>query len=228
MRPLGEALAARGFPVRSPRLAGHGTDVADLARTRWTDWYASAEAELARFAAEVPRVAVVGLSMGGLLALHVTARRPSCVTALALLSTPIRIGDPRARLLPAVARVPPLWRWLDRRIGPIPKPTGPDITDAAIRAESPSYLATPLTAVVELMRLQAIVRRELRGIAKPVLLLHGRRDRSVPLVNLDMLRRELGSRVVGAHVLERSGHVVTVDVERDTVARLVADFLEER
>jgi len=228
MRPLGEALAARGFPVHAPRLAGHGTDVADLAKTRWTDWYASAEAALAALAAEVPRVAVVGLSMGGLLAVRVAASHPTRVAALALLATPIRIGDRRARLLPAVARVPPLWRWLDRRFGPIPKPHGPDITDAAIRAASPSYLATPLGAVVELMRLQAAVRRQLGGLAQPVLLLHGRRDRSVPLVNLEILRRALGARVAGAHVLERSGHVVTVDVERDVVARLVTDFLEAR
>src|SRR2546428_11933352 len=48
MRPLGEALTARGFPVYAVRLAGHGTDVADLARTRWTDWFASVEAGGAR------------------------------------------------------------------------------------------------------------------------------------------------------------------------------------
>jgi esterase/lipase len=29
-------------------------------------------------------------------------------------------------------------------------------------------------------------------------------------------------------VLERSGHVVTVDVDREAVARLVGEFLEER
>jgi esterase/lipase len=47
-------------------------------------------------------------------------------------------------------------------------------------------------------------------------------------VNLEILRRQLGPRVTGAHVLEASGHVVTVDVERDTVARIVGDFLEAR
>src|SRR5262249_50914792 len=46
MRPLGEALAARGFPVRGVRLAGHGTSVEDLARTGWRDWYASVEHDL--------------------------------------------------------------------------------------------------------------------------------------------------------------------------------------
>lgn len=228
MRPLGDALAARGFPVRGPRLAGHGTDVADLAGTRWTDWYASVDRELASFARDVQRIAIVGLSMGGLLALHLAAQEPARVTGLALLATPILIADARARFLPTVARVPPLWRWLDRRVGPLPKPHGPDITDATVRAASPSYRATPLAAVLELMRLQAVVRAELPGIAQPVLLLHGRQDRSVPLVNFEMLRSDLGRHVVGAHVLERSGHVITVDVERDEVARLVADFLEER
>jgi len=226
MRPLGDALAARGFPVRGPRLAGHGTDVDDLAATAWTDWYASAERALAELARDVPRIAVVGLSMGGLLALHLAARQPARVKALALLATPIRLGDPRARVLPVAARVPALWRWLERRIGPLPKPNGPDITDPAVRAESPSYRATPLAAVLELIRLQAVVRAELAGIAQPVLLLHGRRDRSVPLVNFDIMRRRLGRHVVGAHVMERSGHVLTVDVEHDAVARLVADFVE--
>ncbi|HJQ84468.1 MAG TPA: alpha/beta fold hydrolase, partial [Candidatus Binatia bacterium] len=67
MRPLGEALAARGFPVRAVRLAGHGTDVADLARTRWTDWFASVLEAAATLRRDVPRIALAGMSMGGLL-----------------------------------------------------------------------------------------------------------------------------------------------------------------
>src|SRR5207247_2364206 len=57
MRPLGEALAARGFPVYGVRLAGHGTDVAEPARTRWTDWFASVEAGGARPRASAERTA---------------------------------------------------------------------------------------------------------------------------------------------------------------------------
>src|SRR2546429_9501847 len=55
MRPLGEALAARGFPVYAVLLAGHGTDVAELARTCWTDWFASVEAGVVPPAAPPPR-----------------------------------------------------------------------------------------------------------------------------------------------------------------------------
>jgi carboxylesterase len=222
MRPLGEALAARGFPVRGVRLAGHGTDVADLARTRWVDWFASVEEECDRLRGDVRRVAAVGMSLGALLALHLAAARPADVDALVLCGTPLRLGDPRARWLPALARIP----WVARRWGTIPKAGGPDIADPAVRAASRSYAAMPLVGLVELLRLQAVVRAEIGRVTQPALLLHGRHDHSVPLANLDVVRRSLASRTIETHVLERSWHVVTLDYDRDEVARLVGDFLE--
>jgi carboxylesterase len=221
MRPLGEALAARGFPVRAVRLAGHATDVADLARTRWTDWVASASEGLAQLAREVPRVAVAGMSMGALVALHLAATRPAEVAALVLYSTPLFLGDRRVRILPWLARLP----WAARRYTTIPKERGPDIADPVARAASRSYREMPLAAVLELLRLQDTVRKELPLVTQPALLLHGRHDHGVPLANLDTLRRGLGSRDVETHVLERSFHVVTLDYDREELARLAADFL---
>jgi len=221
MRPLGEALAAAGFPVRGIRLAGHGTDVADLARTGWRDWFASVEDGAARLRRDVARIAIAGMSLGALLALHFAATRQADVRALVLCGTPIRLGDGRLRWLPALARIP----WLARRWATIPKLNGPDIADPAVRAASRSYRAMPLTAVLELLRLQAIVRDEVRHVAQPALLLHGRGDHSVPFANLELLRNDLASRWVETHVLERSWHVITLDYDRDEVARLTVDFL---
>src|SRR5206468_213430 len=92
MRPLGEALAARGFPVRAVRLAGHGTEVADLAGTRWTDWFASVAEGAERLRRDVPVLAVAGMSLGALLALHLAATRPAEVSALVLCGTPLTLG----------------------------------------------------------------------------------------------------------------------------------------
>src|SRR5437763_14070236 len=93
MRPLGEALAARGFPVHAVRLAGHGTDVAELARTRWTDWFAPVEAGVARPRATAGRRGVAGRSMGSLLALHPAAPRPGGVPAPGPSRAPLRPTD---------------------------------------------------------------------------------------------------------------------------------------
>ncbi len=221
MRPLGEALAARGFPVRAVRLAGHGTEVADLAGTRWTDWFASVTEGADRLRQDVPALAVAGMSLGALLALHLAATRPAEVSALVLCGTPLELGGAGVRWLPLLARIP----CIARRWATIPKPGGPDIADPAVRAASRSYRAMPLGAVLELLRLQAVVRGEVGRVTQPALLLHGRYDHSVPLANLERVRRSLGSRLIESHVLERSWHVVTLDYDRDEVARLAADFL---
>ena len=221
MRPFGEALAARGFPVRAVRLAGHGTEVADLAGTRWTDWFASVTEGADRLRRDVPALAVAGMSLGALLALHLAATRPAEVSALVLCGTPLRLSGAGLRWLPLLARIP----WIARRWATIPKPGGPDIADPAVRAASRSYRAMPLSAVLELLRFQAVVRGEIGRVTQPALLLHGRHDHSVPLANLELARRSLGSRLIESHVLERSWHVVTLDYDRDEVARLAADFL---
>lgn len=224
MRPLGEALSAAGFPVLAPALAGHGTDVAELARTGWQDWLASADAALTALRADVPRVAVAGLSMGGLLALVLAARRPADVAALVLAAPALRLTDRRIGLLPWAARIPAL----RRRLGLIPKRGGRDIADVAARAASRAYDAAPLDAVLALLALRREARRALPHVTQPVLLLQGRLDRTVPASVAALVRRRLGTRRLETAMLERSAHVLTEDAERARVGALVVDFLGRR
>jgi carboxylesterase len=221
MRPLGDALAAAGFPVLAPALAGHGTEVADLARTTWRDWLASAEAALDALRAEVPRVAIAGLSMGGLLTLVLAAKRPADVAALVLAAPALRLTDRRLGLLPWAARIPAI----RRRLGLIPKRGGRDIADAEVRRTSRAYDAVPLDALLSLLALRREARRALPRVTQPVLLLQGRLDRTVPASVAALVRRHLASRQLEVAMLDRSAHVLTEDVERDRVGALVVDFL---
>ena len=43
VRGLAEAFAGAGFAVEPPRLPGHGTTVADMATTTFSDWQAEVE-----------------------------------------------------------------------------------------------------------------------------------------------------------------------------------------
>ena len=45
-------------------------------------------------------------------------------------------------------------------------------------------------------------------------------------MNLELLHRSLGSPWIETGILERSWHVITMDVDRAEVGRLAADFLE--
>ncbi len=220
MRSLGEALAGAGFPVRAARLAGHGTTPDDLARTSWHDWVASAEDALAALHGTAPRTAIAGVSLGALLALLLAARHPHDVAAVVCCATPLRLRDRRLALLRSVRWLPPV----QRRYAVVPKGTR-DISDPRARATSVTYDVIPLPALMSLLQLRAVVRSVLRRVTQPALLLHGRDDHVAPVSNLELLRRRLGSRHVESHVLERSWHVVTEDVERDQVARFTIDFL---
>ncbi|NIV34797.1 MAG: alpha/beta fold hydrolase, partial [Anaerolineae bacterium] len=74
MRQLGEYLAGQGYTVHGPRLFGHATQEGDLVRARFHDWMASAEDGYYLLRPNTEHLFVLGLSMGGALALLLAAR----------------------------------------------------------------------------------------------------------------------------------------------------------
>jgi len=88
VRYLGVELARDGFTVRAPLLPGHGTSIDDLDRTRWEDWAEAVERAVDALRVRCGRVAVVGQSLGGLLALHVGSQRKD-VFAVGSLAAPL-------------------------------------------------------------------------------------------------------------------------------------------
>ena len=223
MRPLGEHLAGEGFAVEGVLLPGHGTTLEAFARASFEDWYVAVMAGVERLRRQVPRVAVAGLSMGGLLALLAAARRPDLVDALVLYAPALQLAADRHVLLRLLTSVPGLPRFLPT----IPKRGGRGISDPVARAASRVYERVPLAALAELLALKRLVRPLLPQVRQPVLALHGRGDQTVPIGVLDLLRAELGTTRLETEILERSWHVLTLDVERGHVAARTTAFLAQ-
>jgi carboxylesterase len=224
VRPLGEALAGRGFTVMAPALAGHCGTVAELSRTRWPDWLASAEAALDRLAAEVDGgpVAVAGFSLGGLLALRLARLRPRQVGALAVMAAPLRLRPYQARAVRALAGLPALLR--RGPFGVLPKLRGYDVVDEEMRLCNPALTGMPVVGLASLLDLGDLVRRDLPDVLVPTLVVHGQRDRTVPLQDSLELAATLGAPVIERLFLPRSGHLVAIDVERETLFEAVSRF----
>lgn len=89
MEGLAAALEEAGFAAHLVCLPGHGEAFADFAAFRFSDWLAHAEAELKAMLARHARVAIVGFSMGGTLALNLAARYP--VAGVVSISTPVHV-----------------------------------------------------------------------------------------------------------------------------------------
>ncbi len=222
VRPLGDSLAAAGFPCHAVRLPGHATTVADLATVRYPAWIATVEDAVRCMAADTAGVVLAGVSLGALLSLAVAATGRFPLRALALLGTPLLLANERATWLRFLA-------WMPGVAGPsrvLPKRRGRDIRDERARAASRAYDAMPLSAVVEMLRLRARVKRVLDRVTLPTLVLHGRHDHTAPVANVEILRRLLPGRPLEVCVFERSAHVLTEDAGRDAVAARVIAFLE--
>lgn len=215
VRYLGEHLSRAGFPVHGVRLAGHGTSLAELDRTRWADWVGSVVHAVDAMAARCDRVALVGQSLGGLLALHVatTRRDVACVASLA---APLWL-EGLARLAARHA--------LRLGITRLPKLGGSDVRDPQVKAENPCYPAVPTRALAELVAFMRVVDDELPRVAQPVLVLHAKHDHTAPVACAHRIAAR--TRAVRTRILPRSYHLIAVDVERDIVAAEVSRFVRK-
>ena len=216
LRRLGEHLAERGWRCAAPVLPGHGLRPEDLHRTHWRDWAGGVQRAFDLLAAECDAVAVAGQSMGGALALHLAATDLR-VRAVASLATPLWLPGMLQHFLPVISRVV---RWH--------KPTSEvDLWDQTAVDELYSYGIRSTSAILELKRLVATVRDELVQVRAPVLVLHGGRDRTIdPECADEIARRLISSAGVDLHVYPRSGHAVSVDVDRDDINERVTEWFE--
>lgn len=219
LRHVADRLHRRGLRCLGPVMPGHGGAPRALAGLPWTAWVEGARRELARLEG-ARRTFVVGCSMGALVACALAHDQPARVDGLALLAPALRLaGSARlAGLLGVTA--------LGARLPPVPKLGGSDVRDPDMRRANPTMPGVPLSAVGELLRLQRAVDRLLPGVVAPALVLAGRHDHTVKLSGARRLARRIGSGPARLVVLERSYHLLGIDVERDRCADEVAGFFE--
>jgi len=219
MRPFGDALAKAGYTVLAPLLPGHGSQPEDMNRVRWQEWAAAVEVEYHRLAGHAAQIFVSGLSMGGLLALHLAAQQAT-VAGLLLFSPALHVFDRRLFLAGIGRRV---WSTRPKSATAATDPVDPQALDRIW-----SYDVHPVGGAHQLWLLKRQVRRELAQVRQPLLVIQGRQDTAVrPDSPVDLLAR-VGSADKQLVWLDHSGHVVTVDADRERAFALCLEWLSSR
>lgn len=219
-RPLGERLAADGYRVEVPRLPGHGTDVRDLGRTRYADWYDAAERVIESVARATDHLVVVGLSMGGTLALDLASRRGDVVDGVAVINPQILAPTQLlAKLAPVLQHLVP---YVPRDLAGLPsddiaRPTADEHAYPMVSAKAARSL------LVELPR----IRRQLADLTAPLLIASSPSDHTVPVANARALPALVGSERVTELELPDSYHVATLDYDAPRIEAAVLDLLAE-
>ena len=212
VRDWGVALADAGLTVTVPRLPGHGTRWQDMARTRWTDWYAEAERafdELRRCCAEV---FVCGLSMGGTLALRLAEQRASEIAGAIIVNASLATERKDAKVLPLLRHLIPAMPGV---AGDIAKPGVSEL----------AYSRMPLHAAYSLSQLWAITRADLGAISCPVLSFRSETDHVVEAVSGALLQEGATSTTVTERLLTESYHVATLDFDAPAIFAESVEFV---
>lgn len=237
VRLLGRSLQGAGFEVHGIQLAGHCGTLDDLVATHWQDWTESVHAAARQLRARVDRLVVMGLSMGAVLSLELAATRPDLVdgvgalstsfwhdgwsmpffTRLAFLLKPVRaLGIGRRRMF--VERPPYGIRNEGIRKYVVAQMHGGDSGAAGLSG-------TPWYSIIEMHDLSKHVRRCLRNVRAPCLVVHATEDDVSSMANADLVSNHVQGPVERL-MLDNSYHMVTIDSDRRLLTERAIDFVQ--
>ena len=217
MQPVGKALAASGIGSIGVLLRGHGTHPDDMVGCRYADWIANVEDGLDRLLARYDRAIIVGLSMGGTLALNVASRRvgdPRLI-GLVTIGATLYLGDWRLRIVDLINKVVKWQAW-----------GKPDIKDRRAWDRHVAYRRIRTCTIPELLALMRETNRRLSLIQQPTLIVHARHDHIVPPGNADRIRDGIASRDRRVLILDNCYHVSTVDFDADRLNAEIVRFVQ--
>lgn len=214
LRELGEQLHEKGYTVEGILLAGHGTDPRNLLCVKAEQWLEQVRQAVLGLRRRCHTVVVIGMSMGGLLALYAAAELP--VDRVVTLSTPIYLYDWRVHFL-----------WLADRLPYWAIPKSPRSIDAPERYNV-AYRCMPIAGVHQLVKLLRLVKhREIPKVQQPILIIQSRTDHTVRPESAQYIADHVASAHKKLLWVPEARHVMTLFTGRQSVYAAIEAFLEE-
>jgi carboxylesterase len=219
MRWMGESLHQRGYTCLGVRLAGHATRTEDMVRSRWTDWTASVEDGYHLLHGMSDNIFLIGLSMGGVLALLMSTRLD--VKGVVAMATPSRLPKDY-----------PVWflRLNSLFVKYRPKTDeepGSGWFDKTAYRDHVSYPQNPIRSAAELKKLILAMCTSLPEVKVPVLLMHSKDETYISPESMERIYTGLTNASDRTKLyITGSGHVLTRDASREQVFKSAAEFIQ--
>jgi carboxylesterase len=233
MTYLARQLNRAGFTVKGPCLAGHGSTLADLKKTRWQDWYGTVYDSFKELKRSHKTVSVAGLCMGALLALKLSVDLEEEVNAVSLISTTLFYdgwGLPWYKFLLPLAYVAPachIYSFKEREPYGIKNEALRTRIVEGMRDSSIAHESVPGVCMRELYRLINATKKIIPAVKTPSLILHSREDDLASEKSALYVRKHIRTDKVRMVLLDNCYHMMTIDNERDIVAKETVTFLKD-
>jgi carboxylesterase len=177
--------------------------------SRATEWIAAARKALLDMRSRHDSVSVVGLSMGGALAVVLAAELDD-IPALVLIAP--YLGMPLVLRLAASTH----WAW-GRMVGAVNARDPRSIRDPIEREKNLAYGAVTGRALFELWKIVRLARKSLKRVNTPTLIIQSKEDPRVAPEVAEFALNALGAEEKKLAWTEGAGHIITVDYGRELV-----------
>jgi carboxylesterase len=220
LRYLADALFASGFHVAAPLLPGHGRSLRDFARVTADELTEAARDAYGELRRAHEWVGIIGLSMGGALAVQLAAEHQD-LPALGLLA-PYLGMPPR---IERAARLAAVWGPL---VPVVQSSDGMSILDSI---ENERSLAYGVFTAAALRALRITTRRAvalLPRVAAPTLVVQSREDNRISVAVAERAFAALGAREKRLEWISGAAHIITVDFGHEKVIAAQVAWMRAR
>ncbi|MCK5796565.1 MAG: alpha/beta fold hydrolase, partial [Deltaproteobacteria bacterium] len=206
-------LDAEGIRYERPILRGHGTRYHDLRGVKARDWYVDAKHALLKLQNEGYHVIVVGLSMGGLVALDLAMHHPDAIAGVVTVAAALKFADPLSHLTPLLAKVIRYW------------PSPEAYNDPECAKKNTNYPKFATDAFAELYHYAHRIAERLPEVHVPLRILQSKKDQVVAPEAANIIYEKVSSPRRGIVWFEKSGHEMMQDLEAEQVFVEIMDFV---
>jgi carboxylesterase len=214
MSLVAKHLSERGCTVSAPLLPRHGTSIEDFHSCEVEDWTDHVESAYNDLKADCDSVFVGGISLGGLLALHLGTKYQE-IAGLILYAPALKLQNRLASLAPYLKYFTRTFSWRKARI-----------KKSIVDERWQGYGIDSLPAVSQLLEIQHQVQQSIPEITQPILIFQGRRDQTVDPEGAQYLYNRVNSMDKQLIWLDKSGHIITLDVEWEIAAEKTTEFIQ--
>ncbi|MDQ0244671.1 carboxylesterase [Bacillus fengqiuensis] len=212
VRMLGRFLETKGYTCHAPIYKGHGVPPEELVHTGPEDWWQDVM-NAYQFLRDRghENIAVAGLSLGGVFSLKLGYTVP--IKGIVPMCAPMYIKSEEVMYQGILEYA----REYKKREGK---------TTEQIEEEMITFQETPMKTLKALQNLISDVRHSIDMIYAPTFVVQARHDHMINTDSANIIYNEVESTNKQIKWYEESGHVITLDKERDQIHEDVYQFLE--
>ncbi|MFE4427595.1 alpha/beta hydrolase [Peribacillus butanolivorans] len=212
VRMLGRYLEKQGYTCHAPHYKGHGVPPEELVKTGPADWWKDVIMAYDFLKSKGhEEIAVAGLSLGGVFSLKLGYTVP--IKGIVSMCAPMYIKSEEM-----------MYKGVLEYAREFKKYEGK--TQEQIEQEMDRFADKPMNTLNALQELITDVREHVDHIYTPTFVVQGRHDDVINPKSADIIYEAIESPVKQIKWYEESGHVITLDKERNQLHEDVFEFLE--